>query len=119
MTVHLSVSQDAVGLTRELDRLVAEYKWTQGRSISTQAFSRLLSTLLYSRRGMPYYADSVIAGLDARGAGAVYGYDPVGSFERLQVACGGGGRKLMQPVMDRFQCDEVRYCNAPIAYNDR
>lgn len=36
------------------------------------------------------------------GAGAVYGYDAVGSFERVRVACAGGGLSIMQPVLDRL-----------------
>ncbi|CAM9533827.1 unnamed protein product, partial [Choristocarpus tenellus] len=36
------------------------------------------------------------------GAGAVYGYDAVGSFERVRVACAGAGLSLMQPVLDKL-----------------
>lgn len=32
----------------------------------------------------------------------MYGYDAVGSFERVRVACAGGGLSLMQPVLDRL-----------------
>lgn len=40
--------------------------------------------------------------LNVSGAGAVYGYDAVGSFERVRVACAGGGLSIMQPVLDRL-----------------
>lgn len=36
------------------------------------------------------------------GAGAVYGYDAVGSFERVRVACAGGGLSIIQPVLDQL-----------------
>lgn len=36
------------------------------------------------------------------GTGAVYGYDAVGSFERVKVACAGGGLSIIQPVLDRL-----------------
>lgn len=32
----------------------------------------------------------------------MYGYDAVGSFERVRVACAGGGLSIMQPVLDRL-----------------
>lgn len=41
------------------------------------------------------------------GIGAVYGYDAVGSFERVRVACAGGGLSLMQPVLDRLDAAEA------------
>lgn len=37
------------------------------------------------------------------GAGAVFGYDAVGSFERVKVACAGGGLSIIQPVLDRLE----------------
>lgn len=40
------------------------------------------------------------------GVGAVYGYDAVGSFERVRVACAGGGLSIMQPVLDRLDAAE-------------
>lgn len=41
------------------------------------------------------------------GIGAVYGYDAVGSFERVRVACAGGGLSIMQPVLDRLDAAEA------------
>lgn len=32
----------------------------------------------------------------------MYGYDAVGSFERVRVACAGGGLSIIQPVLDRL-----------------
>lgn len=36
----------------------------------------------------------------------MYGYDAVGSFERVRVACAGGGLSIMQPVLDRLDAAE-------------
>jgi len=55
-----------------------------------------LSQTLYSRRGFPYYAFCVCAGI-----GQVFVYDAVGSYEEVAVACTGTGRSLMQPILDR------------------
>jgi 20S proteasome subunit beta 6 len=77
--------QDAQGLLQLLKSLVSDYEWEQGRPLSTVSLSRLLSNYLYYRRSFPYYTHNVVAGLDAAGTGAVYGYDSVGSFERVKV----------------------------------
>lgn len=36
----------------------------------------------------------------------MYAYDAVGSFERVRVACAGGGLNIMQPVLDRLDAEE-------------
>jgi len=74
-----------------------------------------LSQILYSRRGFPFYSFCVVAGIDFGGGGAdgetddaagatqsyVYGYDAIGSYERVAVATAGTGRELLQPILDR------------------
>jgi 20S proteasome subunit beta 6 len=77
--------QDAQGLLRLVELLVGEYEWQQSRSIGTEALARLLSNYLYYRRDFPFYTHNIVAGLDGDGAGAVYWYDSIGSFERVQV----------------------------------
>ncbi|KAG5178158.1 nucleophile aminohydrolase [Tribonema minus] len=97
---------DTQGLLKAMQGLVGDYEWQQQHSISTAALARLLSNVLYSRRSFPFYTHNIVAGLDREGAGAVYGYDPVGSFERVKVACVGGGRSLLQPIMDHLAGDQ-------------
>lgn len=41
-----------------------------------------------------------MAGLDTSGAGAVYTYDAVGSYERVGYAAQGQGQKLIIPLLD-------------------
>jgi 20S proteasome alpha/beta subunit len=60
-----------------------------------------LGQTLYSRRTFPYYAFCVMAGCTAAQGGQVYGYDAIGSYERLAVAVAGQGRSILQSILDR------------------
>ncbi|OEU13028.1 N-terminal nucleophile aminohydrolase [Fragilariopsis cylindrus CCMP1102] len=70
--------------------------------------ANMLSSTLYERRGFPYYAFCVVAGLDqttksnGNYCGKVYVYDAIGSYERVAVAATGTGRELLQPILDRM-----------------
>ena len=93
---------DVATLHKVLGTRVAGYKLAHEADMSTPALAQLLSTTLYGRRFFPYYAFNVVAGLDASGAGAVYTYDAVGSFERVGYAAQGAGQKLIIPLLDNI-----------------
>ncbi|KAJ8609269.1 hypothetical protein MRB53_039210 [Persea americana] len=48
----------------------------------------------------PYYVTTIVAGLDERGVGAVYSFDPVGSYEREQCRAAGAASSLIMPFLD-------------------
>lgn len=56
--------------------------------------------MLYGKRFFPYYVHTIIGGLDAEGKGAVYSFDPVGSYEREQCRAGGAAASLIMPFLD-------------------
>ena len=65
--------------------------------------ANLLSQVLFSRRGFPFYAFCIAAGLhvsEAGGGGRVFVYDAIGSYEEVAVATTGTGRDLLQPILD-------------------
>ncbi|SSD59422.1 probable Proteasome subunit beta type-6 [Saccharomycodes ludwigii] len=66
--------------------------------LSTAA--RSIQHLLYGKRFFPYYVHTIIAGLDENGKGAVYSFDPVGSYEREQCRAGGAAASLIMPFLD-------------------
>jgi 20S proteasome subunit beta 6 len=99
---------DAQGLLKLLHFIVCDYVWTHRQALRVHALSHLLSNRLYLRRRFPFYSFCVLAGLDDQGAGAVYGYDAIGSFERTKVACAGEGLKLLQPILDRLESNDGR-----------
>src|SRR3569833_1376588 len=70
------------------------------RPTSGNACAKRLSTILYQKRFFPYYAYAILGGLDEEGKGAVYSYDPVGSYEREQCRAGGAAASLIMPFLD-------------------
>ena len=52
------------------------------------------------RRFFPYYVYNLVAGLDDEGKGAVFSYDPVGSYDRCTMKCAGSAASLIQPFLD-------------------
>ncbi|OAF66056.1 Proteasome subunit beta type-1 [Intoshia linei] len=60
----------------------------------------MVSKQLYYNRFFPYYVYNLIAGIDKDGVGCVFGYDPVGSYERLNYGCVGSASKLILPMLD-------------------
>jgi 20S proteasome subunit beta 6 len=68
--------------------------------MDVQSIAQMLSVILYTKRFFPYYTFNILGGLDEKGVGAVYSYDPVGSFERENYRAGGSASALIQPFLD-------------------
>eukprot|EP00472_Partenskyella_glossopodia_P009573 CAMPEP_0197521446 /NCGR_PEP_ID=MMETSP1318-20131121/6724_1 /TAXON_ID=552666 /ORGANISM="Partenskyella glossopodia, Strain RCC365" /LENGTH=229 /DNA_ID=CAMNT_0043073447 /DNA_START=38 /DNA_END=727 /DNA_ORIENTATION=+ len=73
---------------------------THQKQMSTKSMSQCLGNTLYYKRFFPYYTFNVLAGLDEKGVGAVYGYDAIGSFERVPYVCTGSGSALATSILD-------------------
>lgn len=91
---------DTSTLHKTLASRIESYRADHEKEMSVTALAQLLSTTLYYRRFFPYYTFNVVAGIDADGKGAVFTYDAVGSFERVQYAAQGAGQKLIIPLLD-------------------
>jgi 20S proteasome subunit beta 6 len=76
------------------------YSQEHNKTISTPAAAQLISNMLYSKRFFPYYISNIIAGLDEKGGGVIYSYDPVGHCERNVYRAGGSSAALIQPLLD-------------------
>ena len=61
--------------------------------------------MLYGKRFFPYYASTIIGGIDVDGKGALYGFDSVGSYERLRCRAGGAAAALIMPFLDNQAYD--------------
>ncbi|KAI9823231.1 MAG: Proteasome subunit beta type-6 [Phylliscum demangeonii] len=91
---------DGHALKERLDHVVKMYRYQHGKRISVKACAQRLSTILYNKRFFPYYVQAILAGLDEDGAGALYSYDPVGSYEREQCRAAGAAASLIMPFLD-------------------
>ena len=47
----------------------------------------IISNTLYGKRFFPYYTFNLMAGLDENGNGVLYGYDAIGSFDKIYYGC--------------------------------
>ncbi|KAJ9124040.1 hypothetical protein QFC22_000833 [Naganishia vaughanmartiniae] len=52
------------------------------------------------RRMFPFYVYNILAGIEEDGTGAVYSFDPVGSYEREACRGAGAAQSLLQPFLD-------------------
>ncbi|KAK9411754.1 proteasome subunit beta type-1 [Crotalus adamanteus] len=91
---------DCLTLTKILEARLKMYKHSNNKIMSSGAIAAMLSTILYSRRFFPYYVYNIIGGLDEEGKGAVYSFDPVGSYQRDSFKAGGSASAMLQPLLD-------------------
>eukprot|EP00331_Platyophrya_macrostoma_P002812 CAMPEP_0176425188 /NCGR_PEP_ID=MMETSP0127-20121128/11254_1 /TAXON_ID=938130 /ORGANISM="Platyophrya macrostoma, Strain WH" /LENGTH=230 /DNA_ID=CAMNT_0017806329 /DNA_START=73 /DNA_END=765 /DNA_ORIENTATION=+ len=92
---------DVVALDKYLKARLTMYEFNNFREPGVDSVATLLSRTLYQKRFFPYYAFCLMAGVDEKG-GAVYGYDAVGSFERVPYAAEGSGTDLIMSSLDKI-----------------
>lgn len=105
---------DVLTLTKVIEARLKMYEHEHHKKMSTGAVAAMLSTILYYRRFFPYYVYNIIGGLDENGKGAVYSFDPVGSYERETYRAGGSAGAILQPLLD----NQIGYKNQPNATQD-
>jgi 20S proteasome subunit beta 6 len=91
---------DGDALKERLDTIVKMYKYQHGKPMTVAACAQRLSHILYNKRFFPYYVHAILGGLDEEGKGALYSYDPVGSYEREQCRAAGAAASLIMPFLD-------------------
>jgi 20S proteasome subunit beta 6 len=91
---------DSDQLRRVLSWKITQYRHAHNKEMSTTSVAQMLGNTLYYKRFFPYYTFNVVAGIDSNGVGAVYGYDAIGSFERLPYCVNGSGTQLITPILD-------------------
>jgi 20S proteasome subunit beta 6 len=91
---------DGRALRDRLNAVVKMYKYQHNKQITTEACAHRLAKILYAKRFFPYYTHAILGGLDEDGTGAIYSYDPIGSYEREQCRAGGAASSLIMPFLD-------------------
>ncbi|KAL1130998.1 hypothetical protein AAG570_012237, partial [Ranatra chinensis] len=91
---------DVLTLTRHVQIRMQMYLYDHNKVMSTPAIAQMLSTMLYYKRFFPYYISNILAGLDSKGRGVVYSYDPIGHHELTKFRAGGSAGALLQPLLD-------------------
>ncbi|ODQ80662.1 hypothetical protein BABINDRAFT_7371 [Babjeviella inositovora NRRL Y-12698] len=91
---------DGNALVNRFKNQLKWYHFDHNKNLSIQSAARFIQHLLYGKRFFPYYVHTIIAGLDEEGKGAVYSFDPVGSYEREQCRAGGAAASLIMPFLD-------------------
>lgn len=91
---------DGNTLIKRLQQRLEWYHHQHAKAMSVQAVARLIQTMLYGKRFFPYYVTTIVAGVDEKGVGAVYSFDPVGSYEREQCRSAGAASSLIMPFLD-------------------
>jgi len=91
---------DVLTLVKILEARLKMYKHEHEQEMSTSAIAAMLSTVLYYRRFFPYYTYNLLAGVDDKGVGCVYSFDPVGSYERESYRAAGSAGAILQPLLD-------------------
>ncbi|KAF5314851.1 hypothetical protein D9619_007266 [Psilocybe cf. subviscida] len=76
------------------------YRHAHAKDMPIRAIARLIQTMLYARRFFPYYVYNILGGIEEDGTGAVYSFDPVGSYEREACRAAGAAQSLVQPFLD-------------------
>ncbi|KAG4303814.1 hypothetical protein PORY_002777 [Pneumocystis oryctolagi] len=97
-------SGDSNEVMRILKKQLILYHHKHNRQLRVKSAARLIQTILYSRRFFPYYVYVMVAGIDEEGKGAIYTFDPVGSYERVPYQATGGSASLALPLLDSQNC---------------
>ena len=99
-----------------------------------RAIARLIQTMLYAKRFFPYYVYNILGGIEEDGqlfhflpaisslypvlpgTGAVYSFDPVGSYEREACRAAGAAQSLVQPFLDNQASLSLPFGFDPISF---
>ncbi|CAL9734534.1 proteasome subunit beta type-6 [Monosporozyma servazzii] len=92
---------DGTALMKRVENSLKWYHFDNNdKKMNIKSMARNVQHLLYGKRFFPYYVHTILAGLDSDGHGAVFSFDPVGSYEREQCRAGGAAASLIMPFLD-------------------
>ncbi len=90
---------DTQTLVKMLKAEAQYYKLELGRDIPVRALAKVLSNILYSYKLLPFYAESIVGGIDDKGP-HIYILDPLGSLIEDDYAVAGTGGPIAIGVIE-------------------
>jgi len=91
---------DGKMFVKNLRQRLEWYRHAHAKDMPLRSIARLIQTMLYARRFFPFYVYNILGGIEDDGSGAVYSFDPVGSYEREACRAAGAAQSLVQPFLD-------------------
>ncbi|BEI92477.1 uncharacterized protein CcaverHIS019_0501050 [Cutaneotrichosporon cavernicola] len=102
-TAVLAVNGFAADGNNFVKRVKQKLEWYEAahhKQMGIKSIARMIQTMLYGKRFFPYYVYNILGGIEEDGTGAVYSFDPVGSYEREACRAAGAAQSLIQPFLD-------------------
>ncbi|PRT56933.1 Proteasome subunit beta type-6 [Wickerhamiella sorbophila] len=100
-------SADARAFVDDVHNDIIWYHHKHNKKLAISSCARSIMHTLYRRRFFPYYVSPILVGIEPDGTGAVYSFDPVGSYEREASRAAGHASELLVPFLD----NQVRKAN--------
>lgn len=97
---------DAQAILRRLSAEVKLYELDYHTKMSVKSAAKLLSNILYSQRGFPAFAETIVGGVDQEGH-KLFILDPLGSLMEDKFATLGTGGALAISVIEQEYKDEI------------
>ncbi len=97
---------DAQAILRRLSAEVKLYELDYHSKMSVKSAAKLLSNILYSQRGFPAFAETIVGGVDQEGH-KLFILDPLGSLIEDKFASLGTGGALAISVIEQEYKDEM------------
>ncbi|KAK4685362.1 20S proteasome subunit beta 6, partial [Tremellales sp. Uapishka_1] len=91
---------DGNNFVKRVKQRLEWYQHANNKPMGIKAIARMVQTMLYGKRFFPYYVHNILGGIEEDGTGAVYSFDPVGSYEREACRAAGAAQSLVQPFLD-------------------
>ncbi len=97
---------DLQSLTRIMNVEIKYYELSNNRKISVKSAAKLLSTLLYQYKMMPFISEIIFGGIDDNGP-QLFIMDPVGSLIEDDYAAVGSGARTAIGVLESSYSKEI------------
>ncbi|KAK1347545.1 subunit of proteasome [Hamiltosporidium tvaerminnensis] len=99
---------DAQVLLKNIIKNYNLFELKEGRKMEPQEFTKMVSFILYSKRGQPYYTEPVIAGVDSSGKPYIANMDQLGCIsEPDDFVCAGTADKNLLGICEALCSKEM------------